>query len=157
MATSDSVYEAIGRIPSGAAILTASADGRTTGTLVSWLQQAAFEPPMITVAIRKGRYIEELISVSGRFAANLLPDKPGALMAHFVRGFGPDENAFNGLETSASVAGPVLRRAAAHLLCIVRARYEAGDHHLYLAEVMDGTVTGHKSIYVHRRRSGAAY
>ncbi|HEY3243913.1 MAG TPA: flavin reductase family protein [Phycisphaerae bacterium] len=157
MSKTDAIYEAMGRIPSGIAILTSRAGDRSTGMLASWFQQAAFAPPLITVAIHKGRYIEELIGLSGKFVLNLLPERPGSLMRHFARGFGPDEDAFAGLQVANSNAGPVLRGAAAHLLCKVQARHDAGDHYLYLAEAKGGAVTTQETSYIHRRRSGATY
>jgi len=155
--SADAIYAAIGQLPSGAAIITARANAQATGMLASWIQQAAFTPPMISVAIRRGRYIEELIAASGRFAVNVLPEHPAAFLRHFARGFGPGEPAFAGLQTHDSAAGPLLTRCPAHLQCVVRERMVAGDHHLYLAEVLEGAVADDRAVYVHRRRTGAAY
>ena len=71
--------------------------GRSTGMLASWVQQAGFDPPMLTVAVRRDRYVADWIAASGRFTLNQVAagDKP--LLKHFGRGFGPDEAAFDGV------------------------------------------------------------
>jgi len=39
-----------------AAAVTARLDERSTGMLASWVQQVGFDPPMISVAVKKGRF-----------------------------------------------------------------------------------------------------
>src|SRR4051812_36801885 len=62
--------QALGRVPSGLYILTACRDGKATGMLASWVQQAGFDPPMVTVAVNRDRYVGDWIAHSGRFALN---------------------------------------------------------------------------------------
>src|SRR5687768_13076480 len=62
--------QALGRVPSGLYILTARHDGKATGMLASWVQQAGFDPPMVTVAVNRDRYVGDWITRSGRFALN---------------------------------------------------------------------------------------
>ncbi len=45
---SDALAAAVAKIPSGLAVLTATHKGRSTGMLASWVQQASFEPLMLT-------------------------------------------------------------------------------------------------------------
>ena len=47
---------ALGRIPSGLFILTLRHGERQTGLLLSWAQQCAFAPPMVSFAVREERY-----------------------------------------------------------------------------------------------------
>ncbi len=150
-------FEAIARIPSGAAIIAARSGQRVTGMLASWIQQASFSPPLITVAIRRGRYIEELLAESGRCAVSILPENPSTFLRHFGRGFKAGEDAFAGLVTLDSPAGPLLDGCAAHLICDVRDRFVTGDHHLYVVEVVSGAVADPLKPYVHQRRTAANY
>jgi hypothetical protein len=49
--------QVLGRVPSGVFILAiAGPDGQKTGLLASWVQQASFNPPQVTVAINKSRW-----------------------------------------------------------------------------------------------------
>jgi flavin reductase (DIM6/NTAB) family NADH-FMN oxidoreductase RutF len=151
------IAAAIGRIPSGCAILTAKTASRRTGMLASWIQQAAFEPPMISVAVRKGRFIESLIDESGAFVVNLLGDSPAAMFKHFGKGFGPDDDAFAGLPVTDHAAGVIIPGRIAWLACGVRARHDAGDHWLYLGEIIEAEAQEAAMPYVHLRKNGLSY
>ena len=85
--------------------------------LASWVQQAGFDPPMLTVAVRRDRYVADWVAASGRFTLNQLADGSKALIRHFGRGFAPDAPAFEGLELRRRRrrGGPVLAAALAYL------------------------------------------
>ena len=42
--------------------------------VASWVSQASFEPPGITVAVAKDRAIESLLQVNDRFVLNILQE-----------------------------------------------------------------------------------
>ena len=48
---------AMGQIPNGVYVLTLERNGSRDGLLSTWLSQAAFEPPLISIAIKAGRRI----------------------------------------------------------------------------------------------------
>jgi len=153
----DAIGAALAMIPSGCAILTAAAGGESTGMLASWVQQAAFDPPMVTVAVKRQRPITELIARSGRLTLNLIGDDPGPLFKHFGKGFAPGAPAFDGLGTAAGEYGIELDEAAAVLGCRVTETAEAGDHLVYIAEVVAGRRPNPGKPYVHLRKSGFSY
>ena len=107
-------WAALGRIPSGLSILTvrdgAEDSGRATGMLASWVQQAGFDPPMVTVALGKGRFVLDWARASGRFVLNAIPAGNKAMLRHFGKGFGPNDPAFEGVDLihPDEPAGPVL-------------------------------------------------
>lgn len=148
---------ALGRIPSGCSILTVRSADRTTGMLASWVQQASFEPPAITVCVKRGRPIAELLSESGKFVLNLLGDDPSAMFKHFGKGFSPDEDAFVGLNVEASEFGPVITACIAHLGCTVLDRIAVGDHDVYAAQIIAASAADGAKPYVHLRKNGLSY
>src|SRR3954469_16388671 len=89
--------QALGRVPSGLYILTVRHDGQATGILASWVQQAGFDPPMVTVAVNRDRYVGDWIAHSGRFALNQIATGSKALIRHFGRGYAAEAPAFEGL------------------------------------------------------------
>jgi len=156
--STEQIAKAIGRIPSGCAIMTAKAGERAMGMLASWVQQAAFEPPMITVAVKKERAIVDLVDASGRFALNLLGEDPTAMFKHFGKGFAPDEDAFAGLDTETVEGGIAIADRIACLSVAVRHKQDAGDHWLYIAEVTTASTGGDlQKPYVHIRKNGMSY
>ncbi|MFQ5429338.1 MAG: flavin reductase family protein [Phycisphaerae bacterium] len=155
--TADRVGLALGRIPSGCAILTARTASARTGMLASWVQQVAFEPPMVAVAVKKGRPIEAVIEASGAFVLNLLSANPSAMFKHFGKGFSPEEDAFAGLDVRDVPGGVVIPDQIAWLSARVHGCHDAGDHRLYVARVVDGGLDAVLPPYVHLRKSGFSY
>lgn len=147
----------LGEIPSGCFILTAGDGERSTGLLASWVQQAGFEPPMVSVALKRGRPIEQIIEASRHFVLNAVPEDRAALFRHFGRGFALEEPAFDGIAVHDSPAGPVLEDCSGHLECRVQSVTDAGDHRLYIAEVIGGDPRDGRRPYVHVRSNGFKY
>lgn len=151
------VGAALGCIPSGCSILTVEHSGRATGLLISWLQQASFDPPSISVCIKQGRPVEALIDASKRFLVNVLGENPTEMFKHFGKGFSLEEDAFAGLDIRTTEFGPLIESCIAHLGCQVIRKVSAGDHHLYVAEVVAGGVVDGAKPYTHLRKSGLSY
>jgi flavin reductase (DIM6/NTAB) family NADH-FMN oxidoreductase RutF len=148
----------LGRVPSGLFVLTARNGSEETGMLASWVMQAGFEPPMISLALRKDRYVTQWLTDGLPFVLNLLGKEHKSLMAHFGRGFKPGEPAFVGLSverTQHELA--VLLEALGHLECVPRSHVDTNDHRLFLAEVTGGRLQGDDHPAVHIRKSGAHY
>lgn len=153
----ESIGAAIGRIPSGCSILTVEHDGRSTGMLVSWVQQASFTPPSITVAVKQGRPASALIEGAKRFVLNVVGEDPKVMFKHFGKGFSLEEDAFAGRIVEQGEFGPMLSECIAQLGCRMIQKVAAGDHDLYLAEVVSARSAEWAKPYVHLRKSGLSY
>ncbi len=153
------IGSAIGRIPSGCSILTVQHGNRATGLLVSWVQQAAFDPPSITVCVKGGRPALEMIDGAGCFVLNVIGADPRVWFKHFGKGFALDEDAFLGLIVEQTALGPLLTDCIAHLGCRVRDKLSIGDHELYAAEVVSARApeSPDAAPHVHIRKSGLSY
>jgi flavin reductase (DIM6/NTAB) family NADH-FMN oxidoreductase RutF len=149
---------ALGRLPSGLFVLTVKGGQAETGILTSWVQQCAFDPPSISIALKSGRPVLEWLTDGSPFTLNILDQTQTDMVAHFGRGFDLDEPAFDGLEIERPDDGaPVLSEALAYLHCVVSGRYAAGDHELFLARVVGGKLLGEGQPMVHIRKSGSHY
>lgn len=158
----DPIAPVLGRIPSGVFILTAKhADGRETGLLTSWVQQASFSPPMVTVAVNRKRYLKDWLAESPGLVLNLVGDHQKQFLKHFGAGFAPDEPAFEGVSTSRTPTGlPVLTDAMGHLEGVVRGQIETGDHVVYAVEIIaagEGPTFSESKPMVHVRKNGYNY
>ncbi len=155
--------QALGRIPSGLYILTVAHQGRSTGMLASWVQQAGFEPPSLTVAIRRDRYVADWVAASGRFTLSQLGVGSKPLIRHFGRGFEPDAPAFDGITLrDLARGGPVLSDALAYLDAEIKAEIDppGHDHRIFLAQVVAGgmlTPIPPAEPMVHVRANGSHY
>jgi flavin reductase (DIM6/NTAB) family NADH-FMN oxidoreductase RutF len=149
---------ALGRIPSGLFIITVRHGPHETGLLASWIQQCSFEPPLVTFAIKHGRFIADWLPVGAGLTVNILDDTQTDLIGHFGRGFEPDEPAFRGLEIRRrDREPPILEECLGYLDCRVVSRHPAGDHELFIAEVAAGGLLNEGRPMVHVRKSGMHY
>ena len=150
---------ALGRIPSGLFILTVRRGDRATGMLASWVQQAGFEPPMLTVAVRADRYVGDWIAESGTFALNQVGAGQKHLIRHFGRGFAPEEPAFETIALRDDArGGPVLVEALAYLDLELAGHLDGGDHRILLARIVQGGLLAPGTEpFVHVRHSGTHY
>jgi len=147
----------MGMVPSGCSILTVEHAGRSTGVLVSWVQQAAFESPSISVCVKRGRPIVQLMEASKRFMLNVIGEDPTAMFRHFGRGFTLGEDAFAGLQTTPTEYGPMIEGCIAHLGCRVIQKVAVGDHDLYVAQVVAAESVNGAKPYTHLRSTGLSY
>ena len=154
-----SAGKAMGRIPSGVFILTAKHTTDATAMMASWVQQCAFDPPAISVALAKGRPIGEIIKSAQQFAISVVGEEETTLMKRYARGVKPGEDAFAGVETFSTPRGiPALQSAIAWLECRVLTTCDfAGDHELFIAEVTAGQILHPGAAFTHQRGSGFHY
>jgi 3-hydroxy-9,10-secoandrosta-1,3,5(10)-triene-9,17-dione monooxygenase reductase component len=132
------IGRAIGRIPSGVYIVSAvGEDGVRHGLLASWLQQAGFEPPALTVAVGKDRPMLSTIRARGVFGVSVLGEVDMGFMKKFARGVPPGQDAFEGTAVRETPKGlPVLAEALAGFECsVLNVLDHDGDHSIVLAQI----------------------
>ena len=155
---SHSALSALGRVTSGIYILTIGQGDNATGMLASWVMQAGFEPPMVTVAVRQGRYVADWLTAGEPFVLNVAAETHKGWLKHFGKGFEPGERAFEGIEVRAAKNGaPVLADALSYLECAPASHVDSGEHRVFLAKVTGGEVLNEAPPMVHLRKSGAHY
>ncbi len=150
---------ALGRVPSGLFILTVRSGGRSTGMLASWVQQAGFDPPMLTVALHRDRYVGEWVRASGKFVLNQIAVGNKSLLRHFGKGFHPEEEAFEGVNLAQEhPAGPVLADALAFMVVESVGEVAGADHVVLLCKVVEGgLIDSEGQAFVHIRQNGLHY
>lgn len=157
---------ALAKIPSGIFILTARHGAKRSGMLASWIMQASFEPPMITTAVRKDRFLADWLAAGAALTVNILSDDEKSMISHFGRGFRPDEEAFNGIElldagaeagAGAAEGAPIIADALAFLRAEVKGKLDAGDHWIFLAQVRGGKLLREGVPMTHIRKDGMKY
>jgi flavin reductase (DIM6/NTAB) family NADH-FMN oxidoreductase RutF len=156
----EAIGKALGRIPGSLFIMTSHFEERMRGVMVSWVQQAGFKPPMVMIALSKGRPIVPLIHDSHGFALCQIAPDDKLLMRRFGSGKDAGDNPFEAIDIMKSVSGsPIIKRSLAYLDCeLVRHIDVDGDHDIYVGIVRDGNLLGDKADpIVHLRKSGMHY
>ncbi len=154
------VEQAVGRLVGSLCVVTSKQEDVSSAMLASWVSQATFNPPGLTVAVAKDRAVESLMYPGSNFVLNILGEgKHLSLMKHFLKPFTPGEDRFTGIATDTADNGsPILNDALAYVECSVNNRMEAGDHWIVYAVVDNGKLLQSDTITaVHHRKSGTHY
>ncbi len=157
--------KALGRLSGGLYVVTASQgegnNHRQSAMVASWISQASFNPPGLTVAVAKDRAIETLMQVGDNFVVNVLKDDNyQILLRHFLKRFPPGADRFEGVNILKDVAkgGPVLADSLAFLSCRVEKRLETPDHWIIYSIVEQGNISDtHANTAIHHRKVGNHY
>ena len=152
--------QALGRIIGSLSVVTAKQEEVASAMLASWVSQATFNPPGLTIAVAKERAIESLLHTGSNFVLNILQEgKHLGLMKHFLKPFKPGEDRFVGVAMEEAENGcPILSDALAYIECRVDNRMECGDHWLVYAVAEKGQVLQAEGVTaVHYRKSGNHY
>jgi flavorubredoxin/flavin reductase (DIM6/NTAB) family NADH-FMN oxidoreductase RutF len=152
------VEQAVGRIVGSLCVVTATQGEVKTGMLASWVTQASFNPPGLTIAVAKDRAMEPLTHTGNQFVVNILTEGR-ELRKHFMKTYTPGQDRFAGVATEeSSNGGVILTDALAYLECTVNNRMEVGDHWLVYATVDNGKVLNQDGVTaVHHRKSASYY
>lgn len=148
---------ALGRIPSGLFAVGAMHEGKRLGMLCSFVEQAGFEPPMVSIALGGDRPLRRAIEAGALFSLNILGHEDKKLLAAFASG--RLEDPFGAFELVPNEYGlPQLADALAWLACRPCGSVAAGDHVVHVAEVLAGSLhraEGEPMIRV--RKNGFSY
>lgn len=152
------VEQAVGRIVGSLSVVTATQGDVKSAMLASWITQASFNPPGLTIAIAKDRAMENMTHTGNNFVVNILTEGR-ELRKHFMKVYEPGQDRFAGIETTeANNGGIILNGALAYLECTVQNRMEVGDHWLVYATVDNGKVLNQDGVTaVHHRKSASYY
>ena len=113
--------------------------------LGSWVQQVCFEPPMVSVAIAKGRAIMPLISESHEFGLCQLPNDDKLILRKFAGKLDSAEDPFLSFELIHETAtrAPILAHVLGYLECRLVCHMDVeGDHDLFVGNVVGGKYFG---------------
>lgn len=155
-----SVSSVLGKIPSGLYVLTAQHEDRRMGMLTSWVQQVCFQPPMICVAIAKGRPIMPLISESSRFALCQLSEDNKIMRRKFSMPGDLSDDPFLGYDV---IHGhfpnlPILAASLCYLECQVACHMDVeGDHDIFIAQLVNAKVLREGDPEIRIRENGFQY
>ena len=129
-------WAALGDWASGVTIVTSRNASGIHGMTVSAFASVSLDPPLVLVCADKSSDTHGVIADSGVFAVNLLTQDQQALSNKFAAS--KDEHLrFEGVAWSERETGaPLLDEALASLDCSVQAAHDAGDHVIYVGEVL---------------------
>jgi flavin reductase (DIM6/NTAB) family NADH-FMN oxidoreductase RutF len=134
-------------------VLTVDVAGERLGLTVGAVVGLSLEPPLVGVAVSRQAAMHELLREAGGFALSLLAGDQADIAQHFARGVPPFAH-WHGIATRAGAEGaPLIDDALGWFECRLEAEHDAGDHTLFVGEVL-GTERGRAApplVYVGQR------
>ena len=140
----------------GVYILSSVNKGEYCVSTITWASQASFEPPMISVCIKRNSASYEIVKKRGEFILHLLGDSQKELASTFFKPTIFENEKLNGQEFSLENNLPLLKDVPAYIQCKVVEILENGDHPLFLAEVVDAKINN-DSNPLELRKTGWTY
>jgi len=151
---------ALGRIPSGLFIVTWREADADRSMLASWVMQAGFAPPLVTVAVGGSRGLLPALRAGNAFAVSILADSQRSLLGRFGKPPADGEDPFTGLPVGRTPAGVVvLAEAVGWLECrpVGEMTAAGADHVVVLGRVEAAGGQPDTESLVHLRRNGLKY
>jgi flavin reductase (DIM6/NTAB) family NADH-FMN oxidoreductase RutF len=157
MERKENIGKALGKIVSGLYIVTSQKDNEKTGFTASFVIQTSFEPPIIIVAIKKGRKSFDFINESKVFTVNVMSKNEMKLIGKFANPNIKQEELFNDVDFKEINNMPIISTAVSYLSCKVINTVDSGDHIIVIGEVFDGELLNDNEPAYHVRKNGFNY
>ncbi|MDP6686193.1 MAG: flavin reductase family protein [Candidatus Omnitrophota bacterium] len=136
-------------VTSPVTIVTARDGDKINGMTLSWIMQGAYNPAALIVSIAPERYTYSLIKNSKVFGVNILASDQKLLGRRFGFASGSKVDKFKGVKFHKSKSGlPVLDDVFAYIECKLLDIKNAGDHDLFIGEVVERIVDDSKKALV---------
>jgi flavin reductase (DIM6/NTAB) family NADH-FMN oxidoreductase RutF len=137
MVTSEEFRRACGRFATGVAIASAmDAHGIPHGLTVSSFTSVSLDPPLVLICLGHAVTSIEVFRKASHFGISVLGEDQRAVSERFAR---KGEGRFDGLEWHRGETGvPLLKRALAEIECAVERCIAAGDHDIFISEMVRG-------------------
>jgi flavin reductase (DIM6/NTAB) family NADH-FMN oxidoreductase RutF len=127
----------MGSFASGVSVVTTVCDGEPRGMTCTAVCSVSARPPLLLTCFRTPSATLDGVDSLGHFAVNFLDSDARSVAA----GFAGSGDRFAGTTWRPGIAGvPLLDRTLAHAECVVRDRFDAGDHVVVIGVIVAGEV-----------------
>jgi flavin reductase (DIM6/NTAB) family NADH-FMN oxidoreductase RutF len=134
----DDFRRALGAFATGVTVITTHGEADAFGMTANAFSSVSLDPPLVLVCVIKGTRGAETIEQNGVFAVNILGAEQEPVSRYFASRDRPTGRAgFRDVpHTTAETGSPALHGASCVLDCRVVDSHEAGDHIIFIGEVM---------------------
>lgn len=140
---------------SGVTVVTALLDDRRYGMTASSFSSVSLDPPLILVCVGKEAYSHQILLDAGHFGVNILSAAQADLGRRFSAKTIDYEDRFTDLTVVTGTTGsPMLPDVVAWLDCRTVQHVEAGDHTIFIGEVLESQVNGGAPLLYMNRKWG---
>jgi flavin reductase (DIM6/NTAB) family NADH-FMN oxidoreductase RutF len=138
---------------SGVTVVTSMNAGERHGMTVNSFTSISLEPPLVLVSIEQGRRTHEMIVASQVFGITLLCVEQQEISDRFAGRIAENKDRFVGLNTYTLKSGvSFISGGLAGMDCRVMSAIDAGDHTLFIGDVVDIFIdSGHRPLIYYNR------
>lgn len=123
--------------PTGVTVMATRDGDQTHGMTVNSFTSVSLEPALVLVCIEDNVRTHAMVQRSGIFALTILRVGQERISDRFAGRDTENTDRFDGLATLTAVTGaPILAENIGYLDCVVIARHPAGNHTIFVAEVV---------------------
>jgi flavin reductase len=130
--------QSLGAFATGVTVITTRGEDHLFGMTANAFSSLSLDPPLILVCVISGTTGAQVIQQNGMFAVNILGSQQEPISRYFASKDRPRGlEAFNEIAHHTVVTGcPIIDGAAGFLDCRLHAAHEAGDHIIFIGEVV---------------------
>jgi flavin reductase (DIM6/NTAB) family NADH-FMN oxidoreductase RutF len=141
--------QVLGHFASGVTVVTTVHDDYLYGMTVSSFASASLKPPLVLICVDSSLTTRTAIETAGKFAINILSQNQEELSRRFAT---RENDKFTGVAWHMSQNGlPLLDGVLAQIECRVYNAYPAGDHTIFLGEVIETEIGQGAPLLYYRR------
>ena len=146
---SEDLRRILGRFVTGVTVVTYRHEGTPYGMTANAFTSISLDPPLILISVDKQARSHGRIAASRAFAVNILAERQEPIAIRFAGAHRELDNPFEGVPyTDGETGSPLLTTALGWLDCRLHAAHDAGDHTLFLGEILGLGVNSHESPLV---------
>lgn len=128
----------MGQFATGVAVVTTRLGGHLHGMTANSVTSVSLDPLLVLVCVDKGAETHDILVQSGVFAVSILAQGQAGIAERFAKKAPGHGHAIVDVPHFFAVTGsPVIDGCLAYLDCRTAARYEGGDHTIFLGDVLE--------------------
>ncbi|UOQ45897.1 flavin reductase family protein [Halobacillus salinarum] len=124
---------AMGKFATGVTVIASEVEGQVHGMTANAFMSVSLDPKLVLISIDKKAKMNEVIHKANKFTVNILSGEQQEMSMIFAGQI--KENKHVEFETFEGL--PVIENSLVSLACSVYQSHEAGDHTLYVGEVLN--------------------
>jgi flavin reductase (DIM6/NTAB) family NADH-FMN oxidoreductase RutF len=149
--TSKDFRATVGSFATGVTVVTTRGEEHAYGMTANAFSSVSLDPPLVLVCVISPSEGGEHIQRNGCFAVNILAEAQEPISRYFASRDRPrGEDAFRDVSHRIGASGsPILDGALGYLDCRLHETYPAGDHDIFIGEVLElgATVDGQPLVF----------
>jgi flavin reductase (DIM6/NTAB) family NADH-FMN oxidoreductase RutF len=139
--------QVLGRFATGVTVITVCKDDLKRGMTANAFTSVSLNPPLILVSVDKKADTHSLMIEAEAFCVNILPEHRREWSDWWAGKAPKDVDQFANMPYSTKATGsPVLDECLGYIDCKVWARYEGGDHTLFVGEVQEASINSDANL-----------